>query len=266
MSSYSSSTRAIIRGRQRPSAPASTNAALLVAMENTPGHSRLPFAAKEVQILDDLCKSMALTPIEPKRNKKDVVSVLQECKLFHFAGHGNTHEDNPLKSHLLLEDWQSDPLTVADFLAINLHMHSPFLAYLSACGTGRINHEVFIDESVHLISASQLVGFRHVIGTLWEVNDELCVGVAKTVYEVVRDEGMSNMSVCRGLHQAILEFRNHWLDVQGGSRGTSRRTSTGGRAGGGVDSHARDVSVYEEDDDAETSSLLGWVPYVHYGV
>jgi CHAT domain-containing protein len=44
---------------------------------------------------------------------------------------------------------------------------------------------------IHLVSAFQLAGFRHVIGTLWEVSDPHCVGIAIVIYETLRDEGMT---------------------------------------------------------------------------
>jgi CHAT domain-containing protein len=66
-------------------------------------------------------------------------------------------------------------------------------------------------EGVHLISACQQAGFRHVIGTLWEVNDETCVDMARIVYEVMGHGGMTDESVCRGLHNATKELLNRWL-------------------------------------------------------
>lgn len=176
MSSYSPSIKAIIHGRQRQLQPASSAQALLVAMEHTPGNDVLPFATKEVALVRNLCGSMSLQPVEPGRRKQDVESHLLDCKIFHFAGHGGTDEHDASNSRLILED---GTLRVAELLEMNLVEHSPFLAYLSACGTGRIKDERSVDESIHLMSAFQLAGFRHVIGTLWEVRDELCVDMGE---------------------------------------------------------------------------------------
>ncbi|KAF7174243.1 hypothetical protein CNMCM6106_008368 [Aspergillus hiratsukae] len=188
MSSYSSSVKAIIHGRRRRLTQAPSAQALLVAMEQTSGHSSLPFATQEVAMLHSLCKSMKFNPIEPERRKQDILSHLAQCRIFHFSGHGHSANDDPSKSHLLLEDWNNDPLMVANLLEINLRKHSPFLAYLSACGTGQIRDARFLDESIHLISAFQLAGFRHVIGTLWEVNDKLCVDMAKITGSITLQE------------------------------------------------------------------------------
>jgi CHAT domain-containing protein len=138
MSSYSSSIKAIIRSRQSPVPSFNSAQALLVAVEHTPGYARLPFATDEISVLHDFFKLMHICPIEPRPCKDDVIFHLTECNIFHFAGHGLTDSANPSNSGLLLEDGASDPLTVATLLHMNLRQHPAFLAYLSACGTGRI--------------------------------------------------------------------------------------------------------------------------------
>src|SRR5204862_4726976 len=133
-----------------------------------------------------------------------VMDHLPNCKIFHFAGHGLTDNVDPSHSCLLLEE--NDRLTVAILLEMNLRERSPFLAYLSACGTGQIKDERFVDESIHLISACQLAGFRHVIGTLWEVNDEACVDISRSVDEEVRRRSIADESVGGGPHIATSEL------------------------------------------------------------
>ncbi|KAH7022672.1 CHAT domain-containing protein [Ilyonectria destructans] len=195
ISSYSSSIRAMILGRRQPSVSVSSQAlALLVAMEDTPGSAHLQFARQEVEQVRKLCVTINLTTVEPKRRKQEILSYLNDCRIFHFAGHGYTNENDPSNSYLLLEEGRNEPLTVANLLELNLHKHSPFLAYLSACGTGRIKNDKFIDESIHLIGACQVAGFRHVIGTLWEVDDEQCVDIAVSIYKEMRRGNMTDIS------------------------------------------------------------------------
>ncbi|KAF0640913.1 hypothetical protein FPSE5266_00675 [Fusarium pseudograminearum] len=172
VSSYASSIRAINRGRQNEISTRSTSTivprAMLVGMQYTPECGPLPFANKEVDIVQELCKSLGLETVRPSPRKEDVSKGLLDCKVFHFAGHGCTDEEDPSNSHLLLEGWKEDRLCVADLQRMNLREHAPFLAYLSACGTGQMKRYNLVDESIHLISAYQLAGFRHVIGTLWK--------------------------------------------------------------------------------------------------
>lgn len=226
VSSYSSSIKAMIRGR-RHAVPSGSIQALLVMMEHTP-----------------------------------------HCEIFHFAGHGSTDYDDPSKSHLFLEDGKTDPLKVADLLEINLR-EAPFLAYLSACGTGRIRQKALVDESIHLISGCQIAGFRHVVGTLWDVMDELCVDVARITYQVMVEGGMSDDSVGRGIHKATKELRDKWLNEGSFTESAWKlrllsvndiSQDVSGRGRG--DELQRDVVVSNE----EYLDAPLWVPYVHFGV
>lgn len=58
-------------------------------------------------------------------------------------------------SSLVLEDGENHLLTVGSLFELNLQKSSPFLAYLSACGTGRIRDENFIDESIATYKSSE---------------------------------------------------------------------------------------------------------------
>ncbi|RTE82244.1 hypothetical protein BHE90_003244 [Fusarium euwallaceae] len=275
VSSYSSSIKAIIHGRARRRASIDPSQALLVAVENTLGQRPLRFATQEIGELRELCGSMELTPVEPIREKERLKECLQLCKIFHFAGHCSTNYHNPLNSHLFLDDGDANPLRVSDLLDINLHKSSPFLAYLSACGTGQILDETFIDESIHLISACQLAGFRHVIGTLWDVEDGFCVKVAKITYKEIGDGKMSDESVSRGLHKASRKLRDDTLGDLMEFRKAGRRSRSDGTLGeggtsvrddgrGGLSRKPKFVDS-DDEDDLETG-LLDWVPYVHFGV
>ncbi|KAI8402914.1 hypothetical protein FOFC_16343 [Fusarium oxysporum] len=212
VSSYASSVKAMIQARKRRIPTGESSKAVLVAMETTPTLSRLAFANQELEVVKDVCSSIGLEVVEPKRQKAALIDQLRQCKFFHFAGHGCTDPQDPLRSYLCLEDVVTNPLRVGGLLDLNLKDQPPFLAYLSACGTGRIQQEQFMDESVHLISAFQLAGFQHVIGTLWDVNDRICVDIAKVVYEGIKDGQMTDQSVAWGLHEASRRLRDKWLE------------------------------------------------------
>ncbi|RYP41527.1 hypothetical protein DL767_000954 [Monosporascus sp. MG133] len=261
MSSYASSVKALIHGRRRRLQPATSSKALLVAMKHTPGNDSLPFAPKEAAMLWELCESMPLQAVEPERRKQDIESHLRDCKIFHFAGHGATDEYDASNSRLILED---GTLRVIELLDMNLVERSPFLAYLSACGTGRIKDETSVDESIHLMGAFQLAGFRHVIGTLWEVRDELCVDMARITYEGMRDGGMTDESVCRGLHQASRTLRDQCLErwSESGDESYPAERNIPGTTSGEKPKGApslRDISAVD-------TGLALWAPYIHFGV
>jgi hypothetical protein len=252
VSSYASSVKAIIYSRRRPAVgTGQSQNVVAISLKTTPEQAQLDFASDEVDVVLAVCESMGMQRVPAQPYKYNVAAALEACNVFHFAGHGDTHPTEPLHSRLLLEDWKQDPFTVASLLETNLDSKAPFLAYLSACGTGQILDENSVDESIHLANAFQLAGFRHVVGTLWSVDDELCVDMARMTYEYLRDEGLGDESVGRGLHRATRMLRDRWVDgevkagVGEGRSGTERRVVLGG-----VSDRKQPL----------------WVPYVHFGL
>ncbi|CAH0052259.1 unnamed protein product [Clonostachys solani] len=254
ISSYSSTIKAIIHTRQQPSQEIPTKGtgrAVLIAMPQTVGQSSLGNVMGENDEVKRICAEMKLRPVSLlKPSAKEVLSELKDCQVFHFAGHGSSQMD-PLQSSLLLEDWKVSPLTVEKMMGVNVSSKPPFLAYLSACRTGQIKDKRSVDESIHLATAFQLAGFRHVVGTLWEVEDKECVAIARSTYEFMKENmkenQISDSSVSSGLHQALRQSRDDWI------KGCGR---TGADQG-------RDMVLIESEEDEPMPS---WVPYVHYGV
>jgi len=239
----------------------------------------LSFVMDEIEIVQNLCPSLGLRPMRPTPCKDGVLKHMQACSIFHFAGHGKSDPDEPSRSCLLLQDWKSDPLTVGDLREHRIQETPPFLGFLSACSTGANRVDRLVDEGIHLVSAFQLAGFRHVVGTLWEVSDQHCVDVARVVYETMRDEGMTDMAVCRGLHRAIRALRNGDIEAMlarrenspAGSADVYNRTDVV-EASSEMAEDGVETSIRAERDPGRVRRKKGqimslfWVPYVHFGV
>ncbi|KAH6646613.1 CHAT domain-containing protein [Truncatella angustata] len=256
VSSYATSLRSMIHTRLQPWLKQAMSNLVVVAMEYTRNKSQLKYASKEIEAIKTIGELVKIKPIFPEKRKSAVQLALEDCEIFHFAGHGSTHPVQPLQSQLLLDDWEDDPFTVGSLLQINLSRRMPFLAYLSACGTSQILDEQSADESIHLSSACQLAGFRHVIGTLWSVDDELCVKMATPIYNTLAKEGLCDESVSYGLHLASRQLRDEWVQSMIWEKGNGRNEASNGQ------DSSRDIEFTME---PEFNRLL-WVPYVHYGV
>ncbi|UWP79160.1 CHAT domain-containing protein [Dactylosporangium fulvum] len=234
--SYTPTVRALHHARRRPAAPAATAHALVVAMPTTPDGAPLPNAAEETAVLRDRLPG-AVALVEPLR--AEVLTGLAGCRIAHFACHGTSNPFDPARSALLLRDHAAGPLTVADLVALDLR--DAGLAYLSACetaltpvlhlgeveitggappGTGGLADLIraanrsrgLIDESIHLGSAFQLAGFRHVVGTLWEINDRIAVDVARAFYAgLAGEQDRPDPARSAGsLRQAVLAVRDRF--------------------------------------------------------
>ena len=79
------------------------------------------------------------------------------------------------------------------------------LAYVSACSTafhgGRI-----ADEALHLGSAFHLAGFRHVIASLWPLDDRAAAEAARTFYRGLPDTPAATSAAAQ-LHQVTRLLR-----------------------------------------------------------
>jgi tetratricopeptide (TPR) repeat protein len=278
VSSYSSSIKDLISSRRRATektrAPAA-NKVVAIGMPETPGLSNLIYATEEVEKLDRLWKSIALQVVKPPSERNEVLSALENCNIFHFAGHGYTHRSDPLMSTLFLKDWETQPLTVSSLLQINLRHSAPLLAYLSACGTGRVRDGKLMDEGLHLISACQLAGFRHVIGTMWEVDDQASVDMAVGVYQFLgKEESMRHDVVARALHAASKTVRERWImdNIASGALNTETRHPAGNdtRVGLLIPGKLRKRKADELRDigseDASWHVEPFWVPFIHFGI
>lgn len=240
ISTYSTSIQALMESRRAQNnadIPKTGHAATIVGMQKG-----LPYVEAELQRTTNFCNAMQLHPSTPQPLVAPVLECVKTCDIFHFAGHGKTDLLDPLKSGLKLEDGY---LTVENLFDTNLRVRQPFLAYLSACGTGEVRDEALFDESLHLIAAFQLAGFRNVIGTLWKVDDQACVEIATDVYEWMRQRGLNADMLSEGLHHACRRLRDRWVDTCNSSRGDE----------------ARDISAME----LEGGAPLHWIPYVLYG-
>ncbi|MCX4791748.1 MULTISPECIES: CHAT domain-containing protein [unclassified Streptomyces] len=151
---------------------------------------------------------MATLSARRRAGRPTVLDHLPHCPIAHFACHGASHPTDPSQSLLLLHDHQSDPLTVASLAPVRLD-HAQ-LAYLSACRTAAIDTANLADEAIHLTSAFQLAGFPHVVGTLWEIDDQIAVTVADTFYTHLRtpDGTIDTSRAARALHQAVRGVRD----------------------------------------------------------
>ena len=190
---------------------------LLVGMSTTPNQTSLPNVDEEIRSLNSLLRNtVTLQMPHTAPTKSEVLLELGRCQIAHFACHGESTISDPSQSRLLLSDWQNDPLTVADI--ISLKLNNPQLAFLSACHSA--DNRVFglLDEGIHLMGAFQLAGFPFVLGTLWQIDDEHSVQVAKDVYsDMMRNQKIIDVTwSAPALHNAVEKLRDRTRLGNGG--------------------------------------------------
>ncbi|MFF2327654.1 MULTISPECIES: CHAT domain-containing protein [unclassified Streptomyces] len=205
VSSYTPTLRALHHARRRAARPAGTGT-LVVSVAQATGQAPLPGARREADSLARLLPRATLLA-DATATHSAVVSALPRHAYAHFACHALGDLERASGSRLVLHDHTERPLTVRDLA--RLRLPSVRLAYLSACGTLRTSPEL-ADEAVHIVSAFQMAGFPHVVGSLWHVDDLIGAEVALSVYDTL-NSGDGTLDVARtaeALHRAVHTLRD----------------------------------------------------------
>ncbi len=177
ISSFIPSLRTLRHARTRPTV--TERRQLVVALHRTPGQPDLPGAAEEAAALHASHPGTAL--LDEQATKDAVLAALPGSTWAHFACHAEADLRSPANGGVLLYD---GPLRLPDIGALALPEAE--FAYLSACSTAHHGGR-YADEALHAASAFQLAGFRHVVGTLWPVADEIASRAAHAFYRDLPD-------------------------------------------------------------------------------
>ncbi|MDP5184041.1 CHAT domain-containing protein [Blastococcus sp. BMG 814] len=208
VSSYAPTVRTLVHGRDQYGRAAwsgndRNRSALLVAMEETPGASRLPGVSAEVEAVAGILGPDVRTLRGREATRRAVIDAMRQCTVVHLACHAVSNPASPSGSRLLLTDHLQNPLTVLDVVRTRVPVGG--FAYLSACSTAAPTD--LPDEVIHLVSAFHVAGYRDVVGTLWPVDDEMAAGVAEGVYRRLAEPARSD-GVAGALHETQLELRD----------------------------------------------------------
>jgi CHAT domain-containing protein len=199
ISSYVPSLRVLRQARNRR--PATRRDCLTVAMSHVPDRPDLdlPGAAAEANILG------GRRLIDDEATAGDVLAAIQHATWAHFACHGVVDPVSQADSGLVLHD---STLRLSDIGGQRLTEAE--LAYLSACSTA--NHGIrYADEVLHVASAFQLAGFRHVIASLWPLSDDIATTAADAFYHALPDTPGADDAAAT-LREVTLRLRDHQVD------------------------------------------------------
>lgn len=207
VSSYTPTLRGLLHARRAPANPAGlaagdANQVLVVAMPHTPGAPDIPGAQAEASVIGQRLGAGVVILTGSQATRDSVIRALPAARWVHFACHGTASVASPSDSSLLLADGQR--LTVSDIA--RLRLDDADLAYLSACSTAQPGTQL-PDEAIHLASAFELAGCRHVIGTLWPIADNTALELADRRYSALAGN-RAPASPARTLHTLTRVLRD----------------------------------------------------------
>ncbi|MCJ1345728.1 hypothetical protein MMC31_003937 [Peltigera leucophlebia] len=189
-------------------------------MSATPGHASLPGVDSEKLEIQRITKDFCTIKALESPTVEHVLENIAGFDITHFSCHGSVDPGDPSNSHLLLQKKGPsgpvvDELTVSQISKRNT-LGQTWIAYLSACSTAGVETKLLADECLHLASGFQVAGFAHVIGSLWQANDDICVLLAASFYGCLTKFGTkrSNRAVAEALRTAVIEIRSESPDLE----------------------------------------------------
>ena len=153
---------------------------------------------------------------------------MEEFSSVHLACHASQNTNEPLLSRFIFHNGHMDLKIIAQ-----RNIKHADLAFLSACQTSA-GEATLSDEAVHLAAGMLAAGYRRVVATMWGIKDNYAPKVADDFYDYLWQHGSGDgpaqfdgSQSAHALHHAVQQLR-------------------------------------ESLGNADTS-LLSWIPYVHFG-
>ncbi len=173
---------------------------LAVAMPHTPAlgpAGDLPSAMAEMAVVSRHFP-MAVTLAGAGARRAATLAAIRSASIAHFGCHATIVPADPSRGRLLLHD---GAIPITELQALPAWRRG--LAFLSACDTASARGDI-PDEFVHLASAFQVIGFEHVIGTAWQVPDDIALAVTEGFYAGVWDPAAGrNPEPAAALHASV---------------------------------------------------------------
>ncbi|MFD3524956.1 CHAT domain-containing protein [Streptomyces sp. NPDC058653] len=175
--------------------------------EPLPPVAALPAVARERDRLRELLTDPAPTVLEgPEALRSSVRAAMETHRWVHLGSHGTQRLDAPSKGGVLLAD---GVLTIAELAD---GRGGGEFVLLSACKTA-LGGAAIPDELVSVTAVLQYAGWRHVIGTLWSVDDERTADLTGLLYERMIEDGTIRTDLAaRALHGAVRTLRRDDID------------------------------------------------------
>jgi hypothetical protein len=173
---------------------------LAVAMPHTPAlgpAGDLPSALAEMAVVAHHVPT-AVTLAEADATRAATLTAIRSASIAHFGCHATIVPADPSRGRLLLHD---GAIRITELQALPAWRRG--LAFLSACDTASARGDI-PDEFVHLASAFQVIGFEHVIGTAWQVPDDIALAVTDGFYATAWDPASAaNADPAAALHASV---------------------------------------------------------------
>ncbi|KAF8966246.1 CHAT domain-containing protein [Flammula alnicola] len=233
ISSYTPTVSALVERVKKPRKIDEENMGLfMISQPATPNLPPIPATTKEIRAIERILKDRDFRVLCLERDAATVdqgMKNMENHSCVHFACHASQDVREPLRSGFFLHD---GPLELSRI--IEKQLKAADLAFLSACQTSA-GDEKLSEEAVHLAAGMLAAGYRGVVATMWSIKDRYGPVIAEDFYKDLLRRGAQDRKT--GFDSSEAAYALHYATQQ----------------------------IRKILDDSE-SSLLVWVPYVHFGL
>ncbi|HYI11861.1 MAG TPA: CHAT domain-containing protein [Thermoanaerobaculia bacterium] len=187
---FASSASAFTKGPSVPLQPA-----VVIADPPTPHFPRLPHSREEARRIASLHDATLLAGKEATAAR--FADAARDSTLIHFSGHADSNARDSYAALLFAGD--AGVLGMSDIARLRLRRHP--LVILAACGTFR-GDTMHVAGMPSLARAFLTAGARAVVGTLWEIDDDVSATLFLRFHELLR----TGASPATALRTAQLEM------------------------------------------------------------
>jgi hypothetical protein len=138
----------------------------------------------------------------PQATREAVRQGLSRHRWAHFTCHGDQNLQDPSRGGLQLYDGM---LTIAEIAA---NRFDGDYAGLAACKSA-VGGVELLDEAITLAAALHYTGYRHVVATLWSVDDDVSSEVFASMYRrIIKDGRLMPDLAAAALHDIVRDLRD----------------------------------------------------------
>ena len=146
----------------------------------------------------------------PTADPDTIIAHLPHYPWVHFTCQGFQH---PEPSRSFFQVYGGKKVTLLDFMKVR--NPNAELAFLSACNTATRDTNSTSDEVTHFVSTLQFIGFKSVIGTLWDMYDADGPDLARDFYGYLLGEGKADYRMSAvALHHATKKMRERDVPLE----------------------------------------------------
>ncbi|KAF4423139.1 TPR domain-containing [Fusarium acutatum] len=222
ISSYIPSITSLIEARASMTSSNKINerpSVLIVTIPRISDGYQLPDPTEELRIIQETLGETfkAVTLSEP--SPEEVLENLRRSHVIHFACHGYSDPLNPSQSHIqvrrCISPGEDEGKLTVESVSNNTTLDKAQIAFLSLYPPAEGKVKQSTDGGLGIISAFQLAGFKHVVGSSSKADGASHAHISKSFYQSLKENGLGENTdwlVAKALHDALKNARGYDKD------------------------------------------------------